>query len=203
MGINEKRAKHKEEFRREILEAARELFIQEGYESFSMRKLAEKIDYSPTTIYLYFPSKDDLLFTICEEVFAYFFAQLHHIRSGSQDPVEKLRQTLLSFMEFGLKNPQQYKMMFFTKNSAYGTYEEFLSRETMARNIYFAFREMVRDCIRAGRIRDLDVDVIWHALASASHGLITLALYRPDALQDKGDLVAHALVDGLLRGYER
>ena len=67
MGIREKRAKYKEEFRREILDAARELFLSEGYEKFSMRRLAEKIGYSTPTIYLYFKDKDDLLFAICEE----------------------------------------------------------------------------------------------------------------------------------------
>lgn len=51
-------------FRREILDAARELFINEGYEKFTMRKLAQKIGYSPTTIYIYFKGKDDLLLAI-------------------------------------------------------------------------------------------------------------------------------------------
>ena len=72
MGVIEKRAKQKEAFRREILDSAREMFISDGYDGFSMRKLAGKIDYSPTTIYLYFKNKDDLLFGICEEFFAIF-----------------------------------------------------------------------------------------------------------------------------------
>src|SRR5271169_4067671 len=111
MGVKEKRTKYREEFRREILDAARELFINEGYEKFSMRRLAEKIDYSATTIYLYFKNKDDLLFAICEEFFGDFFTQLSHIRAVSQDPVETLRQAVLYLMNFGLKNPNQYKLI--------------------------------------------------------------------------------------------
>ncbi len=61
MDAKEKRAKYKEEFPREILDAARSLFVSEGYANFSMRKLAEKTEYSPTTINLYFKDKDDLL----------------------------------------------------------------------------------------------------------------------------------------------
>src|SRR5271169_3091013 len=147
MGVKEKRTKYREEFRREILDAARELFINEGYEKFSMRKLAGKIDYSPTTIYLYFKNKDDLLFAICEEFFATFFAELNYIRSVSQDPIEILRQAFLYLMNFGLKNPNQYKLIFFTK-SVYGTREELVEQESMARNTYFFFKEIVEDCIK-------------------------------------------------------
>ena len=202
MGVKEKRAKYKEEFRREILDAARELFINEGYEKFSMRRLAEKIDYSATTIYLYFKDKDDLLFAICEEFFAHLSAQLNHIRSVSHDPIETLRQALLYLMEFGLKNPNQYKVIFFTK-SVYGTREELVEKESMARNTYFVFKEIVQDCINAGKLQEIEVDIIVDTLAIASHGLITMALYKPNFLKDNSEVIAHTLVDGLLRGYQK
>ena len=112
MDAKEKRATYKEEFRREILDAARELFINEGYEKFSMRKLAEKIEYSPTTIYLYFKDKDDLLFAMCEEVAERFFADLTDIRTAHTDPLESLRQALLNLIEFGFNNPDEYKVPF-------------------------------------------------------------------------------------------
>ena len=201
LGVIEKRAKHKEEFRREILDSAREIFINDGYDGFSMRRLAEKIDYSPTTIYLYFKNKDDLLFAICEEFFADFFTELNHIRSFSQDPVETLRQAFLYLVEFGLKNPNQYKVIFFTK-SVYGTMDQFVEKESMARNTYLVFKEMVRDCIKAGRLRERDEDVIAPALATASHGLVTMLLYRPDVLNKRRDVIARSLVDALLRGYQ-
>jgi AcrR family transcriptional regulator len=202
MGVTEKRARQKEEFRREILDSAREMFINDGYDGFSMRKLAERIDYSPTTIYLYFKNKDDLLFAICEEFFADFFARLNHIRSLAQDPVETLRQAFLYLVEFGLKNPNQYKVIFFTK-SVYGTMDQFVEKESMARNTYLVFKEMVRDCIEAGRLRERDEDVIAPALATASHGLVTMLLYRPDVLNRRGDVIARSLVDALLRGYQK
>lgn len=202
MGVTEKRAKHKEEFRREILDSAREIFINDGYDGFSMRKLADKIDYSPTTIYLYFKNKDDLLFAICEEFFANFFAELNRIRSVSRDPVETLRRAFLYLAEFGLRNPNQYKVIFFTK-CIYGTVGELVEKDSMARNTYLAFKEMIRDCITAGRLRETDEDLIAPALAAASHGLVTMVLHRPDSLAGKGDEIAYSLVDALLRGYQK
>jgi AcrR family transcriptional regulator len=60
MGVKERKAREKETLRQDILDAARELFIREGYQAVSMRKIAEKIEYSPATIYLHFRDKDDI-----------------------------------------------------------------------------------------------------------------------------------------------
>ena len=203
MGVLEKRAKHKEEFRREILDSAREIFISDGYDGFSMRKLAEKIGYSPTTIYLYFRNKDELLFAICEEFFTVFFDELNRIRSASHDPIETLRQALLFLMEFGLQNPNQYKVIFFTKSNIYGTMDDLVEKESMARNTYLAFKEMIRDCVNAGLLREIDEDVIAPALATISHGLVTKVLYCPHFLNNKSEVIARSLVDALLRGYRK
>jgi AcrR family transcriptional regulator len=203
MGIKEKRAKHKEEFRREILDAARELFTTEGYEKFSMRSLAEKIDYSPTTIYLYFKGKDDLLFAICEEVAELFLSNLNHIRTLRIDPIEALRQALLYNIEFGFSNPNQYKVFFFTNPNVYGTLEEFMEKESMGRNSYFLFREIVQDCIKTGRLRDIDVEVLTQVLSVATHGLIVMITYHKNFLWADRKVLAETLVDGLLRGYQK
>lgn len=203
MGIKEKRAKHKEEFRQDILDSAKELFIKDGYEHFSMRKLAKKIDYSPTTIYLYFKGKDDLLAAICEEFFEQFFTKLKHLRAISKDPIETLRQGFLYLVNFGLNNPNQYKLIFFTRDHVYGSYEEFLKKESMARNTYFAFKEMVQNCIEAGRLSQVDLNVIANSMAMASHGIVAVALYHPDMLNNTGNSIAVTLIDALLKGYQK
>jgi AcrR family transcriptional regulator len=67
MGIRERRARQKSSLRRQILDAARQMFAEEGYERVSMRRLAARIEYSPTAIYLYFKDKDELFRAICDE----------------------------------------------------------------------------------------------------------------------------------------
>jgi len=203
MGVREKRARNKEEFRREILNSARELFINDGYEKFSMRRLAEKIDYSPTTIYLYFKDKDDLLFAICEEVAEQFLAKLSHIRSLQSKPLEALRQALLYLVEFGFDNPNEYKVFFFMRSNVYGTQEEFMERESMARNSYFVFRKIVQECIEAGKLRRMDIDVLTQVLATATHGLIAMTTYNKNFPWADRKVLATTLVDGLLRGYRK
>jgi len=203
MGIKEKRNKKKEEFRREILNSARDLFIDVGYEKFSMRRLAERIDYSPTTIYLYFKSKDDLLLAICEEVAEQFLTKLSHIRSVQSKPLEALRQAMLYLVEFAFDNPNHYKVFFLTRPNVYGAQEEFMKRESMARNSYFEFRKIVQVCIGAGKLRPMDIDVVTQVLATAPHGLITMTLYRSSFPWADRRVLATTLVDGLLRGFRK
>ncbi len=69
MGIKERQERDREAVRRAILDAARELFVAEGYQNVSIRKIAERIEYSPAAIYSYFPSKDDIFFALAEEGF--------------------------------------------------------------------------------------------------------------------------------------
>jgi AcrR family transcriptional regulator len=203
MGIKEKRHKYKDVFRREILNSARKLFIKVGYEKFSMRGLAKKIDYSPTTIYLYFKNKDDLLLAICEEVAEQFLTKLSHIRSVQKKPLEVLRQSMLYLVEFAFDNPNQYKVFFLARPNVYGTQEEFMKRESMARNSYFEFREIVRDCIKAGKLRRMDINVLTQVLATAPHGLIAMTLYRDGFPWADKKVLANTLVDGLLRGFRK
>ncbi|MDQ7786201.1 MAG: TetR/AcrR family transcriptional regulator [Thermodesulfovibrionales bacterium] len=203
MGAKEKRNRNKEEFRREILNSARDLFIDVGYEKFSMRRLAEKINYSPTTIYLYFKGKDDLLLAICEEVAEQFLTKLSHIRSVQSNPYEALRHTMLYLVEFAFDNPNHYKVFFLTRPDVYGTHEEFMNRESMARNSYFEFRKIVQVCIGAGKLRPMDIDVLTQVLATAPHGLITMTLYQNSFPWIDRKVLATTLVDGLLRGFQQ
>src|ERR687890_1276210 len=69
MGIKERQERDREAVRRSILDAARELFVAEGFQNVSIRKIAERIEYSPAAIYGYFPSKDDIFFALADEGF--------------------------------------------------------------------------------------------------------------------------------------
>ena len=89
----ERRAREKEDLRQEILDAARELFIREGYDAVSMRKIADKIEYSPTTIYLYFRDKSELFDCLSEQAFGKLLEKLQSIGGQeTNDPIDGLRR---------------------------------------------------------------------------------------------------------------
>src|SRR6202158_6237449 len=82
MNASSRRQQHREELRRVILDAAREIFVHQGYERFSMRKLAEKIEYSPGSVYLHFNSKEELFECLVEESFARLLKTLTSLGTG-------------------------------------------------------------------------------------------------------------------------
>src|SRR5260370_39487020 len=112
MGTKQRRAREKEGLREEILAAARTLFVKDGYESVSIRKIADKVEYAPGTIYLYFRDKAEILDRICEETFAKLLRKMHAIEQDSAAPLDKLRRGLRTYIQFGLENPNHYVLTF-------------------------------------------------------------------------------------------
>ena len=92
MGSAQRRARAKENLRRAILDAARELFATEEYEAVSLRRIAEKIEYSPAAIYLHFQDKKEILFHLIDEGFALLSARLETVRVADRyDVLRDLR----------------------------------------------------------------------------------------------------------------
>jgi len=200
MGLKEKKQKHREESRREIIEAAKSLFNSEGYDKFSMRRLAGKIGYSPTTIYLYFRDKDDLLYAISEELFAQLIQSMARCVKDAPGPLEVLRQSLISYVEFGVSHPDHYRAAFFTHPNVYGSPDEFLEKESLSREAYFMGRSLAEECVAAGKLRRMDLDTIAQVLWTGVHGIVAACLFTADfPLQDPVRLV-ETMVDALLKG---
>src|SRR6266568_7102211 len=112
MGVRQRRAREKEGLREEILDAARALFVKEGYESVSIRKIADKIEYSPGTIYLYFRDKAEILDKICEQTFAKLIVRMQAIENDNADPLDKLHRAIRTYIQFGLDHPHHYVLTF-------------------------------------------------------------------------------------------
>ena len=98
MGVKERQEREREAVSRAILDAARDLFVAEGYQNVSIRKIAERIEYSPAAIYGYFPSKDDIFFALAEEGFRLLVssaAQRDLEQSDGSDPLSAVRRALM------------------------------------------------------------------------------------------------------------
>ena len=115
MGIKERHERDREAVSRAILDAARELFIAEGYGNVSIRKIAERIEYSPAAIYGYFPSKDDIFFALAEEGFRLLgdpVAMGRDPRLQAAPPLERVRALFWHFYEFSREQPQYFALIF-------------------------------------------------------------------------------------------
>src|SRR5262249_50434248 len=113
MGIVERREREREEVRRKILDSARDLFAKEGYDRVTMRRIAEAIEYSPTTIYNHFEDKDDVVHSLCDEDFTRLLGALQ-AQAPPDDPVEAIRQLGRAYARFGIDYPNHYRFMFMT-----------------------------------------------------------------------------------------
>lgn len=97
-----------------ILDAAMELFITEGYENVSIRKIASKIQYSPGTIYLYFKEKSDIIFELHEIGFNKFYERQMSIQN-IEEPFERIKAHMRAYLDFAFEFPEYYQMMFIEK----------------------------------------------------------------------------------------
>ena len=199
MGTKERRAREKEQLRRQIIAAARELFVNEGYENVSMRKIADKIEYSPTTIYLYFKDKADLLDSVCKETLLDLLNTLELLNRDKSNPVEALKKSGKAYVDFGLKYPQDYKLTFVVRPQ----FQKGLGLEegSVGERVFNYLCAMVSECIRQKAFRQVAVETTGQALWSAVHGVTLLLIDFPDfpwTSKDKLiDMVIDTMVDGL------
>ena len=110
MGVKERQERAREAVARAILDAARQLFVVEGYRNVSIRKIAEKIEYSPAAIYGYFPSKDDIFLALAEEGFHLLFADAGE--PPLADPIQDIRSGFMRLYEFSRAHPEYFSLMF-------------------------------------------------------------------------------------------
>ncbi len=181
MGVAERQAREKQELKQQILDAARELFVREGYENVSMRKIAERIEYSPATIYTYFKDKDEILDCLCEET----FFKLHQKQMAARqettgDPLEELKKGGETYIRFGLDHPEDYIVTFILRRARQEQPTSPETRKAKTGQMCFdGLRNKVRRCMEEGKIKNADVEETSQVLWAGIHGLTALLITQP------------------------
>jgi AcrR family transcriptional regulator len=205
MGVKERREREKSETRDKILDAARELFISEGYEGVSMRQVAEKIEYSPTAIYLHFADKEELFHELVHEDFARL-ATVFTSATMPANPVDRIREIGRTYVEFGTHYPNHYKLMFMTPHPPAELDDRDHEIKGNPESDAYAFLKLsVQQAIDAGYFRDdlRDADLISQTMWAAVHGVISLQIAKcNDAWVDWCPMEQRAtlMLDAVLRG---
>ena len=177
MATTDRRARHRASLRREILDAASRVFADEGIERVTMRRVAEQIEYSPTTIYLYFKDKQDLVAAICDETFSQLAARLERLKPDPDAvgprpaPLDVLRDGLKAYVDFGTSHPHHYTVTFLQRQEIPA---DFAFEHTIGARAFAFLRESVRACVAAGSLKATDVETTAQALWAGVHGLTAL-----------------------------
>jgi AcrR family transcriptional regulator len=166
MGIRERQDRERQAVRHAILDAARDLFVSEGYRNVSIRKIAERIEYSPAAIYSYFPSKDDIFFALAEEGFRRLDERVRSAGSDD-DPLQNVRAAWWAYYEFSKDEREFFELMFVDRSVPQIT-EQWTGLAFVHEMIAFAASRIQR-CIDAGVFHpntnaEVAMHLVWGAL---------------------------------------
>ena len=202
MGVKDRRQREKEDLRQRIVEAARELFLEEGYDRVTVRRIADAVEYAPGTIYLYFEDKDQIFLEICEASFGELVERFRAL-GEADDPLERVRAGLRAYIQYGIDNPQAYELLFVMKT---GVSEHRKDRE--GGKGHEALQYLVSGVMegqRRGLVRQDDPVHLALALWAAAHGITHLVIDRDfgqedghaDHCQEIIDLLLEVQIEGL------
>ena len=187
MGISERKEREKKEMRELILTTATNLFLERGYESVSMRNIAEVMEYSPATIYLYFKDKNELLYALSEEGFRRFFSYLQKVNDIA-DPLEKLKALGKAYIQFALENMVYYDLMFLMRGPMESDHTDGMWELGM--KSHGVLTSAVNQCIEKGYFNESDPDKTAFMIWSFVHGAVTfkirdrMKMYQEDQQED-------------------
>lgn len=174
MAAAQRRAREIENLRRAILDAARELFATEDYRAVSLRKIAEKVEYSPAAIYRYFSDKEEILFHLIDEGFEMLSARLHAL-DAIADPVERLRQSGYVYADFALTQPHYYRLMFQLEKTA--MMAKYMPQCAAAQSTFGFVQQAAGEAIASGQfVPDRPAIVVAAGIWATMHGAVSLAL---------------------------
>ncbi len=185
MGISDRKEREREEMRRRILDSAKKLFLDLGYEKTSIRGIAEDIEYSPATIYLYFKDKNELLFALHQEAFVEFAKTFEKVAPFA-DPFERLVALGQEYLTFAFSNPELYELMFLLT----APMETLEIREDVwedGKNVYTALEALVAECQSAGHFKGADISELSMMIWATVHGLVTIHLRKRCTMFDENE----------------
>jgi AcrR family transcriptional regulator len=190
MGVKERRARQKKFLRQEILDAASELFVRDGYENVSMRRIANKIEYSPTTIYIYFKDKAELLDQVCKETFGRLVQRLSKIMEQPGDPVQR-------------QNPHHYRATFMMLLPEGFDKTKFHEVDSPGMQAFAFLTRGVGECIKAGKMPAMNVELASQTLWAGIHGITSLLITHDTFPWVGRDKVIHSTVDTFVAGLQK
>ncbi|MFY0255044.1 TetR/AcrR family transcriptional regulator [Chitinophaga sp. 30R24] len=159
--------------RRRIVDAAIKMFVEDGYEKVSIRNIADKIEYSPATIYLYYKDKDQLLYDVQSEAFATLASEFI-LKINADDPFKRLEQLAIAYLDFAREYPELYDLMFIIKAPMNAVMKE--EKWENGDPSYDRLYHLMQECIDKKLVRFKDATIGTLSVWAFGHGFVSLHL---------------------------
>lgn len=189
--------------RPEILQAAQRLFLEEGFERTTMRRLAAAVGVSATALYVYFPDKNAILHAIAELMFSDMLAQHEATRLLPVPPLERFRAGMRGYIAFGLSRPDEYRLTFLAKAilpAAAGQHLLDCRRFEAVDRAFDILETDIAALMDAGQFRREDPALVAEAIWACLHGVTALLLDLPTHINAAHDVLIDTVVDIATRG---
>jgi AcrR family transcriptional regulator len=174
MTLTSRRATYRESLRQEILDAAREMFVREGYEATSVRRIAGRVGCSTGILYHYFEDKPAIMAQLVREAFGRLNARMQEMAKDDAPPLDRLRRALSTYIEFGIGHPHHYDMLFGGHRAADVKIKEVFETEGLA--CFSCLQSLTGSVIAASVLRPElnDPAEVAQALWVSVHGMVSL-----------------------------
>ncbi|KJV07147.1 TetR/AcrR family transcriptional regulator [Methylocucumis oryzae] len=207
MGITERRERERLNIRNKILDAARELFAVDGYDAVTMRRIADAIDYSPTTIYLYFKDKDALIRELCR-IDGASLAEAFQKVAAEANPLQRLRAIAKIYVDFGIQHPNHYRLLFMTTRLNEAEYLPEMGHGNPETDGYELLLNTFNQAIAQQLLLPhlVDAHLLAQAFWASVHGIVAihLTIYGDPWVEWRSsEAITELTIDTLLRGVTR
>ena len=189
--------------RGEILGAAKRLFLEEGYEHATMRRIAAAVGVSGAALYVYFPDKEAILHAIAEETFSDLLATLEASQRADLPLLERFRAGLLAYVAFGRARPDEYRLTFLSKMMSPPSPGRACADIEAADRSFAILERGVAEMMEAGLFERRPTVLVAEALWACLHGVTAVLLDHGEHLESDPDSLAGAVIDAALRGFAR
>ncbi|MFC6646384.1 TetR/AcrR family transcriptional regulator [Granulicella cerasi] len=172
-----KKAEPAANLRQRIIRAASEIFVSEGYDHLSMRRVAELAGCSQMAAYRHFANKEALTQHLCAQLYTDFTQQMFARMDAAEDPMKKLRIFIASLLEFAQTYPDHYSIVFLVRHSDPEVVEE---REALGQRFLGAIHSLIREILPKGTSAAISATRM-RQVVTAVHGTAALLIAHPRA----------------------
>jgi AcrR family transcriptional regulator len=190
-----------DDLRNGVLDAARRMLVNHGYASVSMRRIADEVGCSVSSIYLYFAGKDDLVHTLIDEGFQRWYERSRGHVDLPLSPTQRLGHHCRTYVEWGLENPELYQVMYMFRPERMARYpREMYRRATRSMDV---LTELVADCSPSAFASAEDARIAAHVVWAILHGIVsTIVAQRLDRRIDRSRYI-DVSIRSAVAGVER